>query len=405
MQHPKDISIQDFTYELPAEKIAAHPLEKRDESKLLVYKDSTIQESVFKNIASFLPENSLLVFNTTKVINARLEFANSKGQEIEIFCLEPNDKDLELTVAMSAQNSIRWNCLVGNLKKWKEEALVSVKNSISLKAILIERKDLNILIEFSWEPADLHFSEVLEAFGQTPIPPYLKRESNLSDKERYQTVYAKTEGSVAAPTAGLHFTKEVLSKIDERKIPTLSVTLHVGAGTFKPVKSESMQGHDMHAEWIDVSRETIELLLKNTSDKKIIAVGTTSSRTLESLYWMGLKAFYNSDISLQELEITQWEVYDLEVKSISIHESLQALIMWMESRNLQQLVCHTQILIAPPYQLKIVEGIITNFHQPQSTLLLLISAIVGKEWWTIYEYALQHDFRFLSYGDSSLLLK
>lgn len=405
MQDPKDISIQQFTYELPAEKIATYPLEKRDESKLLVYRDSIIQESLFKNIASFLPENSLLVFNTTKVINARLEFVNSKGQAIEIFCLEPNDQNLELTVAMSAQQSIRWNCLVGNLKKWKEEALESIKNNITLKSTLVERKDLNVLIEFSWEPQHLHFSEVLEVFGQTPIPPYLKRESTVSDQERYQTVYAKTEGSVAAPTAGLHFTKEVFDRIEEKKIPSLSVTLHVGAGTFKPVKSESMAGHEMHAEWMDVSKETIELLLKNLSEKKIVAVGTTSSRTLESLYWMGLKAFFNPEISLQDLEIKQWEVYDLEEKSITAVKSLQALLTWMNNHNLKQLICHTQILIAPPYKLKMVEGIITNFHQPQSTLLLLISAFVGKEWRSIYEYALEHDFRFLSYGDSSLLLK
>lgn len=405
MQHPKDISIQDFTYELPNEKIATHPLEKRDESKLLIYKDKKIEKSVFKDIVSFLPENALLVFNTTKVINARLEFKTSKGQAIEIFCLEPNNQELELTVAMSAQNSIRWNCLVGNLKKWKEESLEISKNNITLKSTLVERKDLNVLIEFSWSPAAMHFSEVLETFGNTPIPPYLKRESTQSDQERYQTVYAKTEGSVAAPTAGLHFTKEVIEELEKKAIPTLSVTLHVGAGTFKPVKSESMQGHEMHAEWIDVSRETIKDLLKNITVKKIIAVGTTSSRTLESLYWMGLKAHYNKSISLHELEITQWEVYDLQKKEISATESLKALLYWMDSHNLGQLVCHTQILIAPPYELKIIGGIITNFHQPQSTLLLLISAVVGTEWRDIYKYALENDFRFLSYGDSSLLLK
>ncbi|PBQ31449.1 S-adenosylmethionine tRNA ribosyltransferase [Sphingobacteriaceae bacterium] len=405
MPHPKDISIQDFTYNLPVEKIAAYPLEKRDESKLLVYKDKKIEEAVFKNIGSFLPENSLLVFNTTKVINARLEFVNLKGQGIEIFCLEPHNQELELTVAMSAQKSIRWNCLVGNLKKWKEESLFLHKNAITLKADLIERKDLNVLIEFSWEPSDLQFSEVLELFGQTPIPPYLKRESTVSDQERYQTVYAKTEGSVAAPTAGLHFTTEVLQTLEEKSIPTLSVTLHVGAGTFKPVKSASMQGHDMHAEWIDVSRDAIEVLLKSSPEKKIIAVGTTSSRTLESLYWMGLKAFHNKNISLHELEITQWEVYDLEDQMVSVSESLEALLLWMDKHKLTQLVCHTQILIAAPYELKIIKGIITNFHQPQSTLLLLIGAIVGDDWRRVYDYALEHNFRFLSYGDSSLLLK
>ena len=404
MPHPKDISIQDFTYELPPDKIAVYPLKQRDESKLLIYRRKTIQEDVFKNISSFLDKDTLLVFNSTRVIRARLNFFNTKGQAIEIFCLEPNAQELELSMAMSTQKSIRWNCLVGNLKRWKDEDLKLVSNGTTLYAKLIERKELYVLIEFYWEPYDLHFSEVLERLGNTPIPPYLKRESEQVDLDRYQTIYANTEGSVAAPTAGLHFTEEVLKTLKEKTIRTLSVTLHVGAGTFKPVKSESMLGHDMHAEWIDVSRETVHALLENL-EKTIITVGTTSLRTIESLYWMGLKAFLNETSSLHDLEVKQWEAYDLEDKIISAKQSLQSLLNWMDARQLNNLVCHTQILIAPPYELKIVKGIITNFHQPQSTLLLLISAIVGPQWREIYDYALKNDFRFLSYGDSSLLLK
>ena len=404
MRHPKDISIQDFTYDLPVDKIAVRPLQQRDESKLLIYKDHEIKEDVFKNIDSYFEKESLLVFNKTKVINARLNFLNEKGQAIEIFCLEPNAQDLELTKAMAVQKTIRWNCLVGNLKRWKSGDLKLSKNGTTLFAKLVARKEQDVLIEFYWQPAELHFSEVLELMGHTPIPPYLKRESDETDLDRYQTIYAVEEGSVAAPTAGLHFTKNVFQRLEERSIHSLSVTLHVGAGTFKPVKAETMLGHDMHSEWIDVTKETIKELSEG-EQKNIIAVGTTSLRTIESLYWMGLKAFLNRDATLQELEIKQWEVYDLEEKKISLKESLETLLEWMEKNKLKRVVCHTQILIAPPYELKIVKGIITNFHQPQSTLLLLISAIVGSKWKEIYKYALDHDFRFLSYGDSSLLLK
>jgi S-adenosylmethionine:tRNA ribosyltransferase-isomerase len=404
VKHPKDISIQDFTYDLPQDKIATYPLKNREESKLLIYQNKQIREEVFKSIDSVLDSNTLLIFNTTKVIRARLNFINAKGQAIEIFCLEPNEQSLELTQAMAVQESIRWNCLVGNLKRWKEEDLVLKKNETTLFAKLIERKNQDVLIEFYWEPKELHFSEVLEHIGNTPIPPYLKRESDQVDLDRYQTVYANKEGSVAAPTAGLHFTEAILQKLIEKEVDTLSVTLHVGAGTFKPVKAENMLGHEMHSEWIEVDRETIEKLSKSCG-RKIITVGTTSLRTIESLYWMGLKAHLNNDISIKDIEISQWEVYTLNEKQINVVQSLQALLRWMDKQALTKLVCRTQILIAPPYELKIVDGIITNFHQPQSTLLLLISAIVGQAWRDIYNYALSHDFRFLSYGDSSLLLK
>ena len=402
-KHPKDISILDFTYDLPNEKIAVYPLAQREESKLLVYRDNKIQEDIFRNIDSFLGNDTLLVFNTTKVIRARLNFVNTKNQAIELFCLEPNAQDMELTQAMGVQKSIRWNCLVGNLKRWKDGDLNLKKNGVTLFGKLVERRELDVVVEFYWEPNDLNFSAVIETIGNIPIPPYLKRESDTSDRDRYQTVYARLEGSVAAPTAGLHFTESVLQKLKKKSIESLYVTLHVGAGTFKPVKAENMSGHEMHAEWMDVSKETIGNLLG--CGKKIVAVGTTSLRTLESLYWMGVKAMLNKDATLKELEIKQWEVYELAANDVEVTESLKALLVWMEKRGLKNLVCHTQILIAPPYKLKVASGIITNFHQPQSTLLLLISSIVGESWREIYTYALEHNFRFLSYGDSSLLLK
>lgn len=404
MQHPSDISIDEFTYDLPQEKIATFPLEQRDSSKLLVYKAGEISESLFNRLPDFLEKESLLVFNTTRVVRARLNFLNSKGQTIEIFCLEPDSMSVELSGAMATQKTINWNCLVGNLKRWKEGELNLTSGELILKAKILEKAEQFVHIQFSWEPVHLSFSEVLERLGNIPIPPYLKRESQEIDQDRYQTIYAKQEGSVAAPTAGLHFTPAVLKSLELHSVSSLSVTLHVGAGTFKPVKSETMQGHDMHAEWLDVTYETIEhLAVKN--NKKLIAVGTTSLRTLESLYWMGLKVFYDPHLHLEQLEIKQWEVYDLTSKVIPLADSLKALLTWMESRGMKNLVCHTQILIAPPYQLKVADGIITNFHQPKSTLLLLIAAVVGDAWKEIYDYALAHDFRFLSYGDSSLLLK
>lgn len=404
MKHPKNISIEDFSYELPAEKIAVYPLAQRDASKLLIYKNGEISEDKFKSLVSHLEPNSFLVFNTTKVVNARLHFKNENGQDIEIFCLEPSEQGLELTKAMTTQKKVQWNCLVGNLKRWKQEDLQLESKGLKLFVKLLERKEGFVKVEFYWEPADLHFSEVLEKVGNTPIPPYLKRESELSDQSRYQTIYAKTGGSVAAPTAGLHFTGQVFEELNKKGIITESVNLHVGAGTFKPVKAERMQDHEMHAEWIEVSKQSLETLQTHMA-RSIIAVGTTSLRTLESLYWMGVKAHLKPSASLKELEIRQWEVYEMELQNLSKAESLGALLSWMQKRNFDRLICQTQILIAPLYQLKFVDGIITNFHQPQSTLLLLIGAIVGERWRSIYDYALSHDFRFLSYGDSSLLLK
>jgi S-adenosylmethionine:tRNA ribosyltransferase-isomerase len=403
-QHPSNISIADYTYDLPQEKIAEQPLANRDDSKLLIYKNETISESVFKNIAEFLPQNSILIFNNTRVVQARLYFKTAKGQKIEVFCLEPFNTEIDITQAMLSTKTVFWKCLVGNLKKWKDEELSTTINGFTLNVKLIEKRTEDVVVEFTWQPIDLCFAEVLEKIGAMPIPPYLKRKSEESDSVRYQTIYAQINGSVAAPTAGLHFTPQVEEQLRQKNIESLYVTLHVGAGTFKPVKSSTLDAHDMHHEWIDVSREVLHFLL-NSQDKPKIAVGTTSLRTLESLYWMGVKAFYNHEIKLHDLEIAQWDVYNFNEKLITVSESLQALINWLDKIKLSRLTCKTQILLAPPYKLKLADGIITNFHQPQSTLLLLISCIVGDKWKVIYNYALQNNFRFLSYGDSSLLLK
>ncbi|MBL7919537.1 MAG: S-adenosylmethionine:tRNA ribosyltransferase-isomerase [Bacteroidia bacterium] len=402
--HPSSIQISDYTYDLPQEKIAAYPLENRDASKILIYKNKSIGESTFNNIDQFLEEESVLIFNNTRVVQARLNFQNSKQQGIEVFCLEPFQQDLDITQAMLNTQKVLWKCLVGNLKKWRDEDLVLSTENISLNVKLIEKRNEDVVVEFSWLPNALSFAEVLERTGAMPIPPYLKRKSEKLDATRYQTIYAEKNGSVAAPTAGLHFTPAVYEKLKQKNIQSLFVTLHVGAGTFKPVKAETLAGHDMHAEWLDVSKETISRLLNNNTKKKI-AVGTTSLRTIESLYWLGVKIFYNEKILTGALELSQWEPYDESKKEITVVESLTALLKWMDTNSLQRVICKTSILLAPPYKLRVADGIITNFHQPQSTLLLLISCIVGTEWKNIYNYALENDFRFLSYGDSSLLLK
>jgi len=404
MKHPSLICIKDFTYELPQDKIAHYPLEKRDESKLLVYKSGEdFVESQFKNISTFIEADSLLVFNNTRVIPARLNFLTDTNKPIEIFCLEPVGS-ADASMAMTARHSARWNCLVGNSKQWKQDILSQTKDNLALSVRIVDRRQQNVVVDFSWDPADLTFTEVLETMGAMPIPPYLNRKSEEADKTRYQTVYAKQEGSVAAPTAGLHFTQDVFETLKRKPIATAEVTLHVGAGTFLPVKSETMKHHEMHAEWIEVSAATIKQII-SASARKIIAVGTTSLRTLESLYWMGVKASLAPGSNLAELEVGQWDAYDLDKSLMTTRESLSALLTWMDKHNFQKILCKTKILIAPPYKLKIADGIITNFHQPQSTLLLLISAVVGNSWKDIYDYALKNNFRFLSYGDSSLLFK
>jgi len=403
--HPKDISILDYTYSLPDEKIAAFPLQQRDASKLLIYKNGKIQQDIYKNIADHLPEKSLLVFNNTKVIPARILFQKFTGSIIEIFCLEPSN---EYNVAMQQKGSSKWKCLIGGVSKWKEEFLnkkiIIAATEVALKAKIVEKLSEAYIVEFSWEPAELSFAEIIQYAGETPLPPYIKRKADDADKERYQTIYAAYDGSVAAPTAGLHFTETVFSSFIKKEITKAYVTLHVGAGTFKPVKALQMEGHEMHTEWIEVNIGTIEQLINNLSDT-IVATGTTSLRTIESLYWMGVKTILDPAIKNEALVIHQWEVYDtaLGETNYSAEAALSSLIEWMKKKGEEKLISKTQILITPGYIFRIAKVLITNFHQPQSTLLLLVAAAIGNSWKEVYKYALENDFRFLSYGDGSLL--
>lgn len=406
--HPKDLSIKGFDYNLPEEKIAAFPLPERDHSKLLIFKTGKITEDIYRNIADHLPEKSFLVFNDTKVIKARILFQKITGSIIEIFCLEPYEKIKDYAIVLQQKNSIRWKCMIGGAGKWKEKYLektISITGEkIVLKAALTEKLSDAYVVELSWSPGNYSFAEIIEHAGETPLPPYIKRKAEASDAERYQSIYSAHEGSVAAPTAGLHFTKEIFSALREKNIDTGFVTLHVGAGTFKPVKSEKMEQHEMHAEWMDVSTEFIKKLINNIPNG-IFCVGTTSVRTIESLYWMGLKAFLNPNIELDNLQIKQWDVYenDFQNNNCSTEETLKALLNLLISQNVEKLFTQTQIIITPGYQFKITKGMITNFHQPKSTLLLLVAAMAGKKWKEIYEYALTHEFRFLSYGDGCLI--
>lgn len=405
--HPKELSIIDFTYELPDERIARYPLAERDQSKLLIYRNGQISETIYAELAAHIPANSLLVFNNTKVVEARLLFEKPNGGRIEIFCLEPHEQYGDITTAMLQKGKVWWKCLVGGAKKWKEGALISQiekydSSEITLTARKIEQYADAYLIELSWDDADMSFAELLHVAGVIPLPPYLNRAAEESDQERYQTIYAKHDGSVAAPTAGLHFTNSLFAKLTQKNIRHSFVTLHVGAGTFKPVKSATMQDHEMHAEFIDVSAAFIEQLLQETAGP-VIAVGTTSLRTLESLYWLGVKTKLDPHISAEALTIKQWEPYELAEYNFSAAEALTALLDWLQQNQADRLITKTQIIIAPGYTFRIIKGLITNFHQPQSTLLLLVAAITGDNWKKIYQYALDHQFRFLSYGDGSLL--
>ena len=405
--HPKELSIKDFTYELPDERIAKYPLAERDKSKLLIYRNGLIEEDTYQNISTHLPAGTFLVFNNTKVVEARLLFEKSNGGRIEIFCLEPHEQYGDITSAMLQKGKVWWKCLVGGAKKWKEGALISriMKydfTEIELTAKKIEQLSDSYMIELSWDDPNLSFAELLHTAGAIPLPPYLNRSPEESDKDRYQTIYAKQDGSVAAPTAGLHFTEAIFQKLVEKKIQPGFVTLHVGAGTFKPVKTATMQNHEMHAEFIDVSKTFIQKLLSQIS-RPIVTVGTTSLRTVESLYWLGVKTKLNPAIEADKLLITQWEPYELAKENIIPKDALTSLLAWMDAQQTEQLVTKTQIIIAPGYPFKIIQGLITNFHQPQSTLLLLVSAIVGNDWRKIYSYAMESNFRFLSYGDGSLL--
>ena len=403
MTDPKNISILDFTYELPAERIALHPLAERDASKLLIYKNGNIQQDIYKNMYAHLPSDCLLIFNNTKVIKARILFTKPSGGVIEVFLLEPFLSDY--TAALSATKKTTWKCMIGGVSKWKEgflEIQLAVGNEqLAIRANLIDKLTDAYVIEFNWD-GDNSFAAILEQCGDIPLPPYIKRKTETADTERYQTIYAADEGSVAAPTAGLHFTKAVFKSLAKKNIETDFVTLHVGAGTFKPVKAATMQEHEMHAEWIDVTAEMIKNLIKQLN-KTIVAIGTTSLRTLESLYWMGVKA--NLQPAIKQLSINQWEVYEAPLTNCNITPTaaLSSLLNWMKENNREKLFTQSQILIAPGYTFKIANAIVTNFHQPQSTLLLLVAAAIGDEWRKIYDHALEHDFRFLSYGDGSLL--
>ena len=412
----KHIRISDYNYPLPDERIAKFPLAQRDHSKLLVYEHGRVGEDLFLNLPQHLPQGALMVFNNTKVIQARLHFHKQTGALIEVFLLEPaQPADYELMFQTRGRCS--WLCLVGNLKKWKEGTLsrqLTIDNvQLTMTATRRQMVGTSHWVDFEWDNAEVSFAEILESVGELPIPPYLNRATQESDKTTYQTVYSKIKGSVAAPTAGLHFTPQVLQALDERGIDREEVTLHVGAGTFKPVKSEEIADHEMHTEYICVHRQTLEKLLRH--ECRAIAVGTTSVRTLESLYYMGLKVLRNPAVSEQELHVSQWEPYALSDELIvnseefatatpTAEQAIRALLKWLDDNGLSALHSSTQIIIAPGYEYKIVRMLVTNFHQPQSTLLLLVSAFVKGNWRSIYDYALSHDFRFLSYGDSSLLI-
>lgn len=401
---PRYLQIKDFNYDLPDNRIAKYPLAERDQSKLLVYKNGSIEDRNFLNITDYLPADSLLIYNNTKVIQARMYFKKSTGAQIEIFCLDPyTPHDYNLIFQTTERCS--WHCLVGNLKKWKEgelskELLVGDK-IISVKANRLHSAGNAHVIEFSWDDPQYTFADILDLCGELPIPPYLNRDTEDKDKETYQTMYSKIKGSVAAPTAGLHFTDRVFEQIKAKGIEVDELTLHVGAGTFKPVKSEVINDHEMHSEFISVRRETIEHILSHQGN--VIAVGTTSVRTLESLYYIG--AGLENDPNPEHLKVEQWQPYAESNNTVTKERALQNILDYLDRHSLKVVLADTQIIIAPGYEFKIVTGIVTNFHQPQSTLLLLVSAFVKGDWKTIYNHALTHDYRFLSYGDSSLLLR
>ena len=405
---PRHIHISDYSYPLPDDRIAKFPIARRDHSKLLVYQGGKVGEDVFYNLPRYLPEGALMIFNNTKVIQARMHFRKDTGALIEVFLLEPAaPSDYEQMFQSTSRCS--WYCLVGNLKKWKEGTLAREcmihDTACTVKATRGGVHGTSHRIDFEWT-GRFSFAEVIDAMGELPIPPYLNRETQESDKTTYQTVYSKIKGSVAAPTAGLHFTREVLADLDAHGIQREELTLHVGAGTFKPVKSEEIEGHEMHTEYISVRRETLQKLIDHHASA--VAVGTTSVRTLESLYYMGLKVMHHPGLPEAQLHVSQWEPYDTppghSEDKVSPVDSLCALASWMDGHALEILHSSTQIIIVPGYDYKIVKMLVTNFHQPQSTLLLLVSAFVKGDWRQIYDYALAHEFRFLSYGDSSLLI-
>lgn len=402
MEEVRNISIDEYDYPLPEERIAKYPLAERDASKLLVLKDSQINASQFRNIGDFLPQDALLVFNETKVIRARLQFQKETGSHIEVFCLEPDD---DYQIAFSSASPVRWKCLVGNSKRWREGLLsmplTVAGQQVTLNAERIERNDQYSEIEFSWEPSTLPFASILEAAGEIPLPPYLHRDAEPEDRDRYQTVFAKYDGSVAAPTAGLHFTKPLINKLGNSGLQFDEVTLHVGAGTFRPVATETIGEHAMHSETIIVRKSLIERLIGQIG-KNIIPVGTTSTRTLESLYWIGMM-LHEQGMELRTLHVEQWYPYENH-DALSATEALQNIVNYLDLHQLTRLEASTSLIIAPSYKMRVITGLITNFHQPKSTLLLLVSALIGERWKQCYQFALDNGFRFLSYGDSCLFL-
>jgi S-adenosylmethionine:tRNA ribosyltransferase-isomerase len=402
LQNVKNISINDFTYLLPDERIAKYPLEKRDESKLLVYQNEVISDFKFNQISSILDENALLISNETKVIAARLLFQTSSGANIEVFCLEPYSP-AEINQSLQSNTSVQWMCMIGNSKKWKpEESLTMACNEFNLIVKKVVPQQNGWVISFEWDQSSKTFADILSQAGHIPLPPYLNRTDEESDKVRYQTIFAKHEGSVAAPTAGLHFSNEVVDDLATKNIHFATVTLHVGAGTFLPVKSDTLEGHHMHEEIFMVTLDSLHKIRNNNGQR--IVVGTTSLRTIESLYWTAVQLQENATLNLSDCHVTQWMPYE-KTQTMTANEALDLLIHHAEKNNLVQISGKTSLLIAPGYDIKMVDGIITNFHQPNTTLLLLISAMVGDDWQKIYAHALQNNYRFLSFGDSSLLMK
>ncbi|MDF1572408.1 MAG: S-adenosylmethionine:tRNA ribosyltransferase-isomerase [Bacteroidales bacterium] len=399
MRKPDNIPITNFDYDLPVERIAKYPLEVRDRSRLLVYDNGSISSHVFQDAPSLLQKGDQLYFNVTRVVQARLMFRKATGGRIEIFILEPHDP-AEHQLAFSSTEPVTFTCLVGNAKKWKQGSLRMEVGAIVLEATQVERHDDTFIIRFSWNDRGISFGAILAQAGSTPIPPYLDREAEDQDAVTYQTVYARQDGSVAAPTAGLHFTERVLGALDKRGVQRYDLTLHVGAGTFIPVKEENAVDHAMHDELVTVERVLLESLL---GDQRIIAVGTTSTRTLESLYWLGVRAHEDTSFSFEQLYLDQWDAY-LSRGELTLEESVRVLLERMESAGLDTFSFRTRIMITPGYEFKVIDGLFTNFHQPKSTLLLLIAALVGDDWKRIYDFALENGYRFLSYGDGSLLI-
>ncbi|MCC9166094.1 S-adenosylmethionine:tRNA ribosyltransferase-isomerase [Pontibacter sp. XAAS-A31] len=402
MTDPKKLAIKDFVYELPDDRIAKFPLPERDQSKLLHYRQGQIADHTFTQLPQLLPPQTLLFFNDTKVVQARLLFQKETGGIVEIFCLEPVKPHREVQLAMQQTSSCTWKCLVGNNKRWKSGVLHLNFEGGKLTAEREAQQDGHFLIHFTWEPAELTFAEVLEQCGKLPLPPYFNRDLTPDDLTRYQTIYANQKGAVAAPTAGLHFTDRVMAKLQEQRIETAYLTLHVGAGTFRPVKAEVMEAHEMHAEQLYITKAVLERLLKQQGEP-IIPVGTTSMRSLESIYWLGVKVSEQPNLPLQELHVTQWQAYETSNPPTS-EVALEALLQYMQQQGTEHLHASTQIIIAPGYTFRMCDGLVTNFHQPESTLLLLVSALIGDNWRKVYQHALENDYRFLSYGDSSLLL-